>query len=124
MQVAVLSVDEEAATQALIDKHHLSFRAGHSANAHEVARLTGAFLNEDPLDVQSAGFILDPAGRVVVSVYSSGAIGRLVPEDIIGLVRAATRDCNFKGVTSGTEETSDDRRDDGRDPGAGGPAGD
>jgi hypothetical protein len=27
------------------------------------------------------------AGQVVVSVYSSGAIGRLVPEDVIGLVR-------------------------------------
>jgi hypothetical protein len=27
------------------------------------------------------------AGRVVVSVYSSGAIGRLVPEDVIGLLR-------------------------------------
>jgi hypothetical protein len=31
--------------------------------------------------------VLDPAGKVVVSVYSSGAIGRLVPEDVTGLVR-------------------------------------
>ena len=31
--------------------------------------------------------MLDPAGQVVVSVYSSGAIGRLVPEDVIGLAR-------------------------------------
>jgi hypothetical protein len=31
--------------------------------------------------------VLDPRGRVVVSVYSSGAIGRLVPEDVIGLLR-------------------------------------
>ena len=28
-----------------------------------------------------------PHGKVVVSVYSSGAIGRLVPEDVAGLVR-------------------------------------
>jgi hypothetical protein len=40
-----------------------------------------------PLFVQSTGFVLDPAGRVVVSVYSSGAIGRLVPEDVLGLIR-------------------------------------
>ena len=32
-------------------------------------------------------FVLDPAGNVVVSVYSSGAIGRLVPDDVVGLVR-------------------------------------
>jgi hypothetical protein len=31
--------------------------------------------------------VLDTEGRVVVSVYSSGAIGRLVPEDVVGLIR-------------------------------------
>jgi hypothetical protein len=35
----------------------------------------------------STGFVLDPAGKVVVSVYSSGAIGRLAPDDVAGLVR-------------------------------------
>ena len=49
--------------------------------------LTGAFVNPDPVYLQSTGFVLDPEGKVIVSVYSSGAIGRLVPEDVIGLVR-------------------------------------
>jgi hypothetical protein len=31
--------------------------------------------------------VLDPQGKVMVSIYSSGAIGRLVPEDVAGLVR-------------------------------------
>ena len=31
-------------------------------------------------------FGVDPQGKVIVSVYSSGAIGRLVPEDVTGLV--------------------------------------
>ena len=52
-----------------------------------MAGLTGAFVNPDPVFLQSTGFVLDPAGRVIVSVYSSGAIGRLVPEDVLGLVR-------------------------------------
>jgi hypothetical protein len=52
-----------------------------------VAQETGAFLNKDPLYLQSTGFVLAPDGRLVVSVYSSGAIGRLVPEDIVGMVR-------------------------------------
>ena len=38
------------------------------------------------MHLQSTGFVLDPDGNVVVSVYSSGAIGRLVPEDVAGLV--------------------------------------
>jgi hypothetical protein len=52
---------------------------GHGADASATADATGAFVNDDPLFVQSTGFVLDPGGRVVVSVYSSGAIGRLVP---------------------------------------------
>jgi peroxiredoxin len=89
IRVAALSVDDEATAQALIDKHHLSFPVGHSADARQVARLTGAFLNEDPLYIQSTGFVLDPAGTVMISVYSSGAIGRLVPDDVLGVVRYA-----------------------------------
>ncbi len=34
-------------------------------------------------------FVLNPRGKIVVSVYSSGAIGRLVPGDVAGLVRCA-----------------------------------
>jgi peroxiredoxin len=85
--VAALSVDDEAATAALIAKHGLTFPVGYGADARKVADLTGAFVNPDPLYLQSTGFVLDPRGKVVVSVYSSGAIGRLVPEDVAGLVR-------------------------------------
>jgi len=82
-----LSVDDEATTRDLIAKHGLQFPVGHSADARAVATTTGAFVNNDPMYLQSTGFVLDPRGRVVVSVYSSGAIGRLVPEDVIGLIR-------------------------------------
>jgi len=86
-KVVALSVDDEATTAELIARHGLQFPVGHSADAHALAEATGAFLNDDPLYVQSTGFILDPGGRVVISVYSSGAIGRLVPEDVAGFIR-------------------------------------
>jgi peroxiredoxin len=85
--IAALSVDDEATTADLIAKHRLTFPVGHSADAAALAQLTGACVNPDPIYLQSTGFVLDPQGKVVVSVYSSGAIGRLVPEDVIGLVR-------------------------------------
>ena len=93
VRVAALSVDDKETTAALIAKHQLTFPVGYGADAPAVASLTGAFVNPDPAFLQSTGFVLDPAGSVVVSVYSSGAIGRLVPEDVIGLVRtcASTR---------------------------------
>jgi peroxiredoxin len=86
VKVVSLSVDDEATTRELIAKHRLAFPVGHSADAAAIHEATGAFVNPDPVYVQSTGFVLDPDGNVVISVYSSGAIGRLVPEDVAGLV--------------------------------------
>jgi peroxiredoxin len=84
--VMALSVDDEATTRDLIARHGLRFPVGHSADAAAVAAATGAFVNPGRPFLQSTGFVLDPDGRVIVSVYSSGAIGRLVPQDVIGLI--------------------------------------
>jgi peroxiredoxin len=86
-RVVALSVDDEATTTALVDKLHLEFPVGYGADAQAVSETTGAFVNPDPTYLQSTGFVLGPDGRVIVSVYSSGAIGRLVPEDVVGMVR-------------------------------------
>ena len=87
IRVAALWVDDEVTTAEFTAKHGLTFPLGHSADARAAAALTGAFVNDDPLYLQSTGFVLDPHGQVIVSVYSSGAIGRLAPDDVIGLVR-------------------------------------
>lgn len=87
IKVVALSVDDEATTRGLIEKHGLTFPVGHSADARALGQETGAFVNQEPLYLQSTGFVLGPDGQVIVSVYSSGAIGRLVPEDVVGLVR-------------------------------------
>jgi peroxiredoxin len=84
--VAALSVDDEVTTEELIAKLGLTFPVGHSADAFVVAEATGAFVNAESTYLQSTGFVLDPEGNIVVSVYSSGAIGRLVPEDVVGLI--------------------------------------
>jgi peroxiredoxin len=86
-RVVALSVDDEATTRELIAKHDLPFPVGAGADARAVAQATGAFVNDEPTYLQSTGFVLDPSGHVLVSVYSSGAIGRLVPDDVTGLIR-------------------------------------
>jgi peroxiredoxin len=87
IKVVSLSVDDEPAAKAMIDKHGLTFPIGYGADADAVAAATGAFVNPEPHYLQSTGFLLDPAGRVALGVYSSGAIGRLVPEDVLGMVK-------------------------------------
>jgi peroxiredoxin len=87
VKVVSLSVDDEATATEMIAKNRLAFPVGYGADADAIAAATGAFVNPQPHYLQSTGFVLDPEGRVVISVYSSGAIGRLVPEDVLGLVR-------------------------------------
>jgi peroxiredoxin len=87
VRVVALSIDDEATTAATIAKHGLTYPVAHSADAAAIAAATGAFVDPDKHFLQSTGFILDPAGTVVLSVYSSGAIGRLVPEDVTGMIR-------------------------------------
>jgi peroxiredoxin len=87
IRVVAVSADDEASTRALVAKHGLTFPVGHSADPAALRDALGAFVSGEPPYVESTGFILDPDGRVVVSVYSSGAIGRLLPDDVIGLIR-------------------------------------
>ena len=85
-RVVALSVDDEATTAALVEKRRLGFPIGHSADAAAVAAEVGAYTNPDPLYLQSTGFVLAPDGTVLTAVYSSGAIGRLVPDDVLGFL--------------------------------------
>jgi peroxiredoxin len=85
-KVVALSVDDEATTAVLVAKHGLTFPIGHS-DAKAISAATGAFVDPERGFLQSTGFVLNPDGQVVVSVYSSGAIGRLVPDDVVGLIR-------------------------------------
>jgi peroxiredoxin len=86
VKVVALSADDEATASALVKKHDLRFPVGHSADVDYVAALTGAYTNPHPKYFQSTGFVLDPSGRVITAVYSSGAIGRLLPADVVGFV--------------------------------------
>jgi peroxiredoxin len=86
VKVAAVSVDDEATSAALVDKLRIHYPVGFGADADAVAAATGAYVNAEPHYLQSTGFVFDPEGKIVTAVYSSGAIGRLVPEDVAGLV--------------------------------------
>jgi peroxiredoxin len=87
IRVVALSVDNSADAMALVEKHRLNFPVGYGADADKIAVSTGAYVSDSPRYLQSSGFVLDPNGKVITAVYSSGAIGRLVAEDVIGFVR-------------------------------------
>ena len=76
-----------ALTEALVEKHKLGFPVAYGANARAVSAVTGAFVNDNPVCLQATGFVLNPEGRVVTAVYSTRAIGRLMPDDVLVFVR-------------------------------------
>ena len=80
IRVVALSLDETS-TRRFISRHGSTFPVDPSADGPHVRELTGAFVNPDPESIQETGFVLPPDGRVVVSVYFSGVIGRLTPEE-------------------------------------------
>lgn len=87
IKVVAFSVDDESTSAALVEKRALNFPVAHSADADKVAEALGTYVNDEPRHLQSTGFVLAPDGSVVTAVYSSGAIGRLLPDDVVGLVR-------------------------------------
>jgi peroxiredoxin len=84
--VVALWTEDEATTREFAEKRKINLPIAYGVNADAVAETTGAFVNPEPRFLQSTGFVLDPDGKVLVSVYSSGAIGRLVPDDVIGML--------------------------------------
>jgi peroxiredoxin len=90
VKVVALSVDDEDTSAELVAKRKLRFPVGHSADADKIAAAIGAYVNDDRHYLQSTGVILAPDGTVCLAVYSSGAIGRLVPDDVVGFIRYLT----------------------------------
>lgn len=86
IKTVAFSADDEATAEGTIAKHGIHFPVGHSANIDEVAQTLGCYINDNPRSLQTTGFVLAPDGRILNAVYSSLAIGRLVPDDVAGLV--------------------------------------
>jgi peroxiredoxin len=87
IKVVSVSVEDREKSEALVEKHQLGFPVGYGANARAVSAVTGAFVNDNPYCLQATGFVLDPGGRIATAVYSTRAIGRLMPDDVLGFVR-------------------------------------
>jgi len=87
VEVVALSVDPSEQAQQTVEKHALTFPVLFGLDAHEVAEKIGANVHEDPPYLQATGFVLKPDSTVAVSVYSSGAIGRLVAKDTLNFIK-------------------------------------
>ncbi len=80
------SVDSEENAQKTIEECGINFPVGYGLDSKEVSRLTGAFYEEKRQILHGTGYLLRPDGKIMVGVYSSGPIGRLVWQDVLAVV--------------------------------------
>ena len=91
--IAVVSLSADLRDQALamVAEHRLQFPVAYGASVDRVAETLGVYHElaspSRPAHLQSAGFVVGPGGTVVLAMYSSGAIGRLAWQDVLGLVK-------------------------------------
>lgn len=91
--IGVLAISVDPLDKALEAQKEAGamFPIAYGVPVRETAETIGAFYDAAPTHtapyLQSTDFILGPDGKVVVSVYSSGAIGRLIWQDVLSFVQ-------------------------------------
>ena len=85
--VVVASVDSLDRARETVEKQSLTYPVGYGLPVKETAATLGAFYEERRSVLQSTGFVVKPDGTIAVAQYSSGPIGRLVWQDVLGLVQ-------------------------------------
>lgn len=86
IEIVALSSDAEEEARKTAESYEIDFPVGFGLDPERVRESFGAYLGEDDGFVQATGFVLRPGGRVALAVYSSGAVGRLVARDVLGLI--------------------------------------
>ncbi len=92
VRVVALSVDSEEDAQKMVDRHNLTYPVLYGLDARETMETIGGYINEAPPFLHPSGFILRPDGSIVLLVQSSGAIGRLIAKDTLGVIQYVRRD--------------------------------
>lgn len=81
------STDPLERAKATVAEQGLTFPVGYGLSLKDTARALGCFYDPERGVLHATGFVIRPDRRVAVAQYSSGPIGRLVWQDVVGLVQ-------------------------------------
>lgn len=87
ISVLAASTDPVEKAKETVAEHSLTFPVGYGLPLKDTARGLGAFYEPQRGFLQATGFVVKPDLTIAVAQYSSGPIGRLVWQDILGLVQ-------------------------------------
>ena len=89
VSVLAASIDPPRYSQQVIDRG-ITFPVAHSLTK-ETGESVGAWWEDSLGFIEPAGFVVGRGGIVLGSVYSSGAVGHLDPDDVIDLFKKRER---------------------------------
>lgn len=89
VHIIAISADNVDEARQTVDHNHIAFPVLYGADPHTTAATFGTHVatDEHGTYTNSSGFIVDPNGSIFLAVYSSGAIGRIVAEDALGMIK-------------------------------------
>ena len=92
IKVVAASTDTEEEAMESIEASKVNFPVGHSIDPAHISKITGAFYSPEAGEkprpfLHATNFLLSPDGKVNISLYSSGPLGRLVWQDVIQAVQ-------------------------------------
>lgn len=86
MSVIAASTDSQEHARETKDALGLTMPIGFGLPLEATAEKLGAYYETRRQILHATGFLLKPDGTISIAVYSSGAIGRLAPDDVVRLV--------------------------------------
>ncbi len=91
-RIVAVSSDPREDAEWAAREFHLGFPVGYGLDPYAASLTVGCYAgtHEGCRHVQPAGFILDPEGKVLHAVYSSGNVGRLTASDALTVLRGRT----------------------------------
>ena len=81
------SADPQDRAAETVAELGLSMPVGYGLPVKETAATLGAFFEERRGFLHATGFVVKPDRTIAVAQYSTGPIGRLVWQDVLGLVQ-------------------------------------
>jgi peroxiredoxin len=91
IRVVALSTDPREKAAETVGEHGLTYPVGYGLPLEDTAASLGSFYDPQRRVLHATGFLVKPDQTVAVAQYSSGPIGRLVWQDVVGLVQFYTK---------------------------------
>jgi peroxiredoxin len=86
ISIVAASTDSRDNAAKMAEETGVTYPVGFGLPVHETASLLGAYHEERRGILHATGLLARPDGAVGAACYSTGPIGRFVPDDVIGLV--------------------------------------